>query len=339
MADHTPHHRHQASLESVIAFSIEPPLSVGERAQAKRRFLYIVNHFEGASRAAAELAPAKGTTNRLLSVSPTSMPSEKSRDLYLRAFFRSAALSVTGDNVDFSDKHLEEEVCSSLLSFADYLIDNFFLPLKASTRKTPQPSSAHSSAFEYVQGGERQSVRTPELRGNKYGLEPEDDHRMKLTEETNWGKLEVAHILPHSLIRFTKDDKMSGFRASALTVLNMLDCDAVRLIEGSITDQPRNALTFESEVRDHFNNFSIYFTPVEGAREANTYRIDSFLPLFLARGRYPVTRTLIEAQGNVIDAPVPRFLAIHRAIAHVLHLSVAGEYIDRILQDIGGIEA
>jgi hypothetical protein len=29
-----------------------------------------------------------------------------------------------------------------------------------------------------------------------------------------------------------------------------------------------------------------------------------------------------------------RFLAIHRAIAHILHLSAAGSYIDEILEDM-----
>lgn len=47
----------------------------------------------------------------------------------------------------------------------------------------------------------------------------------------------------------------------------------------------------------------------------------------------PVTRTLFLAEDRLIDTPSPRLLAIHRAIAHILHLSGAGEYIDRILRD------
>jgi hypothetical protein len=35
-----------------------------------------------------------------------------------------------------------------------------------------------------------------------------------------------------------------------------------------------------------------------------------------------------------IDLPSERLLAIHYAIVHILHLSGAGEYIDRILRDM-----
>ncbi|POR35982.1 Uncharacterized protein TPAR_03796 [Tolypocladium paradoxum] len=46
-----------------------------------------------------------------------------------------------------------------------------------------------------------------------------------------------------------------------------------------------------------------------------------------------------ESKGNFlqtrsIDPPSPRLLAIHSAIAHILHLSAAGDYIDKMLQDM-----
>ncbi len=37
---------------------------------------------------------------------------------------------------------------------------------------------------------------------------------------------------------------------------------------------------------------------------------------------------------RTIDPPSPRLLAVHRAIAHILHLSATGEYIDTILCDL-----
>ncbi|CAF3447776.1 unnamed protein product [Fusarium graminearum] len=47
----------------------------------------------------------------------------------------------------------------------------------------------------------------------------------------------------------------------------------------------------------------------------------------------PVTRTLF-TEDRSIDPPSARLLAVHRAIAHILHLSAAGDYIDHVLRDV-----
>ena len=46
----------------------------------------------------------------------------------------------------------------------------------------------------------------------------------------------------------------------------------------------------------------------------------------------PLVRTLFT--HPTIDSPSERLLAIHYAIAHILHLSAAGEYIDKVLRDM-----
>jgi hypothetical protein len=51
------------------------------------------------------------------------------------------------------------------------------------------------------------------------------------------------------------------------------------------------------------------------------------------RNPLPPTRTLYLSENRTIEPPSPRLLAVHCAIAHILHLSAAGAYIDRILQD------
>jgi hypothetical protein len=48
----------------------------------------------------------------------------------------------------------------------------------------------------------------------------------------------------------------------------------------------------------------------------------------------PVIRTLYLTELRTIDPPSPCLLVIHNAIAHILHLSVAGVYIDKILRDL-----
>jgi hypothetical protein len=127
----SPHHRHQSSLEGVINFSNKSPLGVDERAQAKRRFYHIVNHFEATDDGSSGSSGTSTRYNRPLLIRLTYeyARSEVSQDGFLQAFFQTMALSMDQD-VDLSDEKLEEEVRSTLVGFADYLMDNFFLPCK-----------------------------------------------------------------------------------------------------------------------------------------------------------------------------------------------------------------
>lgn len=55
----------------------------------------------------------------------------------------------------------------------------------------------------------------------------------------------------------------------------MFDTDVVHLIDGTEIDRPRNAIALERELRRRFDNYEIYFKPVD--ESPNTYRIDTFL--------------------------------------------------------------
>lgn len=109
----------------------------------------------------------------------------------------------------------------------------------------------------------------------------------------------------------------------------MFDNDAAHLINGVDVDRPRNALTLRHYLHQDFGRFEIYFTP-SGDGPPNTYRIETFLPAQF-HPDLPVTRTLYTTEDHTIEPPSARLLAIHRAIAYILHLSAAGQYIDRIL--------
>ncbi len=113
----------------------------------------------------------------------------------------------------------------------------------------------------------------------------------------------------------------------------MFDKGVVHLINGVDIDRPSNALSLTLEIHRKFGAFEIFFEPVAG--EYNTYRIQSFLPapLDLIFG-LPVTRALFVTKSRSIDPPSPRLLAVHRAIAHILHLSGAGWYIDNVLREM-----
>ena len=111
----------------------------------------------------------------------------------------------------------------------------------------------------------------------------------------------------------------------------MFDIGVAHLINGVDIDRPRNALTLTLRFHQLFGAFDIYFTPVPDTYD--TYRIESFLPPPMTVG-LPVTRALFVTSSRTIDPPSSRLLAVHRAIAHILHLSGAGAYIDRILRDM-----
>ncbi|CAG1986080.1 unnamed protein product [Fusarium graminearum] len=109
----------------------------------------------------------------------------------------------------------------------------------------------------------------------------------------------------------------------------MFDNGVAHLIEGVDIDRPTNALTLTLSHHVSFGDFRVYFEPVG---ETHKYRIGTFLPAGLAED-VPVTRTLF-TEDRSIDPPSARLLAVHRAIAHILHLSAAGDYIDHVLRDV-----
>lgn len=110
----------------------------------------------------------------------------------------------------------------------------------------------------------------------------------------------------------------------------MFDCDVAHLIDGVNIDRPYNAMSLTHDLHSFFGRFDVYFKAIPD-RE-HTYRIDTFLPPFLLN--LPVNRTLYLVHDRSIDPPSPRLLALHCAIAHILNLSGAGEYIDKILGDM-----
>jgi len=112
----------------------------------------------------------------------------------------------------------------------------------------------------------------------------------------------------------------------------MFDDGVVHLIEGGDIDRPRNAITLTHDFHQLFGNFEVIFEPQDN--EPHTYRIDSTRTGILRPRLFPVDRTLYLTDTRTIDPPSSRLLAVHSAIAHILHLSAAGRHIDRILEDL-----
>ena len=111
----------------------------------------------------------------------------------------------------------------------------------------------------------------------------------------------------------------------------MFDSGVVYLIEGNDIDRPRNAVTLTHDLHNLFGNFDIFFEPLPD--QEHTYRIQSFLHPMVIRD-LPVVRTLYLTENRTIEPPSLRLLALHCAIAHILHLSAAADYITKILKDM-----
>ena len=132
----SPHHRHQSSLEGVLDFSSPQPLEPDQRNRATDIFNQIVAQYESSQ------TNDKGYKRiTLLRVAHDSVIS---RDNFLSCFFLfvekelrqgedvselslSQALS-RYVNLDSWSRQQRKELETSLATFSDYLVDNFFLP-------------------------------------------------------------------------------------------------------------------------------------------------------------------------------------------------------------------
>jgi hypothetical protein len=123
------HHRHQASLEGVIDFNPSPqPLNPEQRTQTRRTFNQIIAYYEPLQ---TNNGPYKRIT--LIHLTYKYALSETSQNNFLRYFFEYVAISMEKDiHFDDWDAEQKNELESGLTDFADFLLNNFFLPCKAS---------------------------------------------------------------------------------------------------------------------------------------------------------------------------------------------------------------
>ncbi|KAI0102885.1 hypothetical protein GGR51DRAFT_525724 [Nemania sp. FL0031] len=242
----SPHHRNQASLKDTIGLSnlteassllgviisvpAEPPLGTDQRFVATNKFHRIVDYFNS-----RDTECVSYNRYQLVNLTHRYALTEESRDNLLRTFFKATDLSVVDDEtIDFN------ELRPKFLGFADFLLDNFFLPLKASTRKTPQPTPTYHSVVREGQAATTQGfVGTPAriatLRGEclvrdhhrcvisrsfdtqeaqsrfkrETSTQPaKDDEDRPLLQEQRYANLEVAHILPQSLMKVISNPQL-----------------------------------------------------------------------------------------------------------------------------------
>lgn len=188
----------------------------------------------------------------------------------------------------------------------------------------------------------------------------DDDGQQLIFARDSLASLKFSHIIPRSIMSATVTvggelqlvctairEGVFGNRLLILflqseskktthAILNMFDPGVIHLIEGPNIDRAANTLTLTVEAHMCFGDFRFSFEAMDDSvHPPHTYKIHSLASrvVSLTLG-LPVTRTLLLSPNHTIDPPSSRLLAIHRAIAVILHLSAAGEHIDRVIRSM-----
>ncbi|KAH1348823.1 hypothetical protein KXW65_003965, partial [Aspergillus fumigatus] len=363
----TAHRRHPLSLTGFIHPPRKPLLTLEESQIARILFKTLIDY-----------APERTSRGRY---KPAVLIEEtfgriQCKDVFLEYFFTYIYTSVipeeerrTGscfsqvfahfrDFSSWSSKN-KDTAMDTIDNFAEYLIDNFFMPLRASSVKTPQPTPVALSANQNAPMGTKSRVsrlRQECLKRDHYrcvvsrkfdraeakkrleqneNSKDDDGELLRNQRSDQFEYLEVAHIIPHSLATVSSEEsELSESKKAALYILDMFDPDIGPLIAGPEIDSPYNALTLTHNYHRLFGEFEIYFEQ-KGPSTERTYVIDSTEQRpFLRDPLFPVTRELHLSPELTIDPPASKLLKVHCAIAHILKLSGAGEYIERTLREM-----
>ncbi|KAJ5405891.1 hypothetical protein N7465_007175 [Penicillium sp. CMV-2018d] len=352
-------HRYQSSLEGVLDFSIPLSLTTQQHESARNLVIRFVRHY------GSEKTVGKGY--RPAALIQATLEHVKSPDTFM-TFFLSYIYEVLrsdeGYAVDsdithalvffegFSSWEPEQinKLHEGLESFAEYLVENFLLPLRASSVKTPQPTPTVLSLLQsstptgqkcFIRDRHRcvvsrkfdRAAARKRFEENPEFCADDDGNLLKDGSSDQFQYLEVAHILPHCLTTVASGETdLSDSKKNALRILDMFDPGIIHLIDGPKIDSPMNAFTLTLDYHRLFGEFKIYF---EHTGIRHQYRIDSTeRSPFLRDPLFPVTRSLTLSPHRMVDPPSPRLLDVHRAIALIMKLSGAGEYIERVLRDM-----
>ncbi|OAA55350.1 hypothetical protein SPI_08445 [Niveomyces insectorum RCEF 264] len=127
----TPLHRHRASLEGVIDFTVPNTVFQNneERAEAELLFTTLLRHFASPDMSAQHPELAKPYLRlELVRLIHSYAAAGVSKDLFLQAFFLNIEVdaSTTFEQIDAA------LVAEKIIIFTDWLLENFFLPRKDS---------------------------------------------------------------------------------------------------------------------------------------------------------------------------------------------------------------
>ncbi|KDQ49769.1 hypothetical protein JAAARDRAFT_142978 [Jaapia argillacea MUCL 33604] len=144
---------------------------------------------------------------------------------------------------------------------------------------------------------------------------------------------DCVHIAPDSayLNRAANSHEKSDYSADVLAVLKSFGYD-VDSLNGEKVHSLFNVMTLQWDVHDFFDRLGLWF---EKTATPNCYKVRTADPLFLYGLLSKMDKVTFTTPDPVkLPLPSPELLALHAACAQVAHLSGAGEYVDRLLEDM-----
>ncbi|KAL4780661.1 hypothetical protein BJX76DRAFT_337432 [Aspergillus varians] len=256
----TPLRRHRDSLTGLLPRPGPPLLTLEETDKARTLFCRLIQYASGRK--------AKGCYDPVELINQTFQHIQCTED-FLYHFFRyvysdmvqpgeggSEAGSSFAQAYEYVDKFqpwnlkCRDETLSAIDNYAGYLIDNLYLPLKASFR-TPQPTPTALSSWQNTPLGTRsrvsklrqeclfrdhhrcvvsQAFDRGELKkrlDDNNDSTDDDGHLLKDLGDDDSDYLEVAHIIPHSLTSLSSDEPelvyWSPFRSAIIFLIYFLE--------------------------------------------------------------------------------------------------------------------
>ncbi|KAL4747393.1 hypothetical protein BDW72DRAFT_206485 [Aspergillus terricola var. indicus] len=272
--------RHRSFLEGVI-----------ERNLANRIFNEIMSQFEPSQPTDSGYFPV--TLVRRMSVEQDLLDKDDGR------IGLGQALSTLAPFPNLPSEQ-KDAIKKSLVAFAKYLVDNFFLPLKASAGRTPQPTPTLSWSTPT-----EVAIGTPQRIANlRKTCLIRDRHRCVITRRFDAQEAQTRYKKDGGKVKDDDDKSLLPER------------DTMAYLEAELS-----------------GNFEIAFEP--DGTQPHTYRVDYVESERMGRvEKLPVTVSLFLTPNRSIEPPSPQLLAIHRAIGRILHLSAAGEYINDYVRDL-----
>ncbi|PPQ93669.1 hypothetical protein CVT25_012728 [Psilocybe cyanescens] len=145
---------------------------------------------------------------------------------------------------------------------------------------------------------------------------------------------EVSYIFDRSTNENLGNEKKSAYAASAQAVLSQFG--QIRFIEelnGENLHRLENILTLDAVLHQQFDNLMIWLEKIDNDPNHHQYKLNAIRPSVIDNGVCDKIE-LTTPDPVKYPLPDPHYLALHAACAQVVHLSGAGKYIEKVLQDI-----
>lgn len=364
--------RHQRSLEHVLNFTLSSPLPLRKEAE-EAHFLYhqIISDCEDAGLTVGRDG-SKVYLHNLFRAVVKFCPSRNGAINLIRIILHGLFLSsqTTPDDRRLSSilplarawldpGHDHQPTFRILETIAADFLDGFFVPLTAQANCTPHVSgiltAPSASDVAPTQG-------TPNrLRGLRALCLLRDGNRCVIsgnfdkgfhTRARKLGELprgtfgmqtQAAHIIPHSLNAVaTAGDPLSRPQTFVWQILNMFVPGLSTMLEGSLIDSPANAMILVSDIHDEFGKLRCYLEEIPGSANSYTFKTTTGA-VELPPVMYPKTEVITfvnyEPEGTrMAELPSQCLLKLHAACCKMMEMAGAGEYVERVLEDMERME-